>query len=369
MASNDASSESVDHDPWIEVFADVVSQELERRGVTELDAGQLDRLVNNSIQHAGRHMAAVWKQNAKLMLADREQERLAFEHRLQQHWGKGLDLLYTLISVSQEAGERHNKALRPRAIRERDFVFEAQVRLHVKACQVASEVWHLLRVGYAMGAHSRWRTLHEKSIVSGFLGQNDNETAERYLLHEVIESYKAMEEYSQAYKRLGYDPPDPAEVKSLQEQREKLLQRFGEDYRHAHGWAAKALGNRKPTLKDIEAAVKLDHLRPFYGMANHGIHAGARGLFFNLGLQPNDRLPIAGASNGGLADPGHATAISLVQVWAQMVTRTSRTEDIIVLRAMSYLVDNIGEAFIRAHRKHQKKTLLLRQEKRKQEIE
>src|SRR5690349_16561332 len=111
----------------------------------------------------------------------------AFEGRLQQMWGKGLDLLELLILVAHEAGEVVNERDRPRAALENDAVFEALVRLHARGCQVAREALCLLRSGYAAGAHSRWRTLHEIAATALFVRTHGADTAERYLLHEVVE--------------------------------------------------------------------------------------------------------------------------------------------------------------------------------------
>src|SRR5262249_50921986 len=51
-----------------------------------------------------------------------------------------------------------------------DFVFEALVRLHARSCLVAEEVCWLMEGGFASGAHSRWRTLHELVTVSNGTG-------------------------------------------------------------------------------------------------------------------------------------------------------------------------------------------------------
>ena len=57
----------------------------------------------------------------------------------------------------------------------------------------------------------------------------------------------------------------------------------------------------------------MDHLRPYYRMASDNVHPNAHGAFYRMGmgLDGNDRrVLLAGASNMGLADPGHGTAMS-----------------------------------------------------------
>jgi hypothetical protein len=62
------------------------------------------------------------------------------------------------------------------------------VRLHSRACLVASEVRALLASGHPFGAQARWRTLHELGVVAFILRMSDKEVAERYLLHEVAQA-------------------------------------------------------------------------------------------------------------------------------------------------------------------------------------
>jgi hypothetical protein len=361
------------NDPNFLILLGVVHDRLAELGIENPEDDRLGPIIKHTVDEvlakAASHLLEDATTRAPKILRVRHRERKGFQKRLYKLWGRALDALYLLIEFSRESGERYHRSFKELAPREHDFIFEAHVRLHVKACQVSSEIWHLLAAGYPMGAHARWRTLHEIAVVSGFLADQDNDTAERYLRHEIIEAFDEMEEYCASYERLGYKPLDPQYIQTLSRERDELVNKYGREFRHTHGWAASALGLKRPTLRDLEAAVRLDHYRPFYGMANHGVHAGSRGLFFNLGRQPGERLPIAGASNGGLADPGHATAISLVQIWTGMTVKRCRTEDLIIMHMMSGLAEKIGEEFIRAHLIHEKRTRQQRQQQRTDEPE
>ncbi len=79
--------------------------------------------------------------------------------------------------------------------KEGDFVFDVVIRLHARACQIASEVLKLLKSGFADGAHARWRSLHEVAVVALFIHKHGNDVAEKYLLHDVVESYRAATQY------------------------------------------------------------------------------------------------------------------------------------------------------------------------------
>jgi hypothetical protein len=108
------------------------------------------------------------KQDAPLMLKDKQRERKSFGSRLVRVWRKPLDLLEMFLVITLEAGDEFNKEFRPTASKEKDYVFEVLTRLHARACQIVSEILTLLRSGHADGAHARWRSLHEIAVV-GFL--------------------------------------------------------------------------------------------------------------------------------------------------------------------------------------------------------
>ena len=57
----------------------------------------------------------------------------------------------------------------------------------------------------ADGAMARWRTLDEIAVVSFFVQKHGEDLAERYTVHQHIESWKAAERYNECRERLGYD--------------------------------------------------------------------------------------------------------------------------------------------------------------------
>lgn len=139
------------------------------------------------------------------MLADRRGYRIGFEERLRQIWGEALDLFEIFQAVCLEAGEDFNERHRPAAAAARDCRFDVLARLHARSCLVASEVLTLLRSGYASGAHTRWRTMHELAVVAYFIREHDAEVARRYLLHDAIQAYKAGLAYDEHHAALGYE--------------------------------------------------------------------------------------------------------------------------------------------------------------------
>lgn len=290
------------------------------------------------------------KRNSRRIIRSRRGQTKFFESSLNKVWGKALDLLELFIQIAQDAGAEFNTAFRADASASKDFVFEVLTRLHARACQISSEILTLLRSGHADGAHARWRTLHEIAVVGFFIEHHGSEVAERYLLHDAIESYKAAKIYQEYYSALGYEPLSTEEYDKTRKVYENLISQYGPSYKGEYGWASEALGNPKPNFIDIEKAVGLDHLRPFYKLASHNVHANPKGAFFKLGLYLEEsNLLLAGPSIFGLADPGHGTAISLGQITTTLLVTRPNIDTLALSDILRRLELEIGEEFIKAH--------------------
>jgi hypothetical protein len=286
------------------------------------------------------------KCDAPSMLREQRKIRKQFEKRQLNTWKKPLDLLETLLLLALEAGDDYNHEFRQQASEEQDHVFEVLTRLHARACQTSSEILTLLRSGHADGAHARWRSLHEIVVVSSFISEHGDDLAEKYLLHDAVESYKAALLYRQYSELLGYDPIPQDEFDRIKEARDQLVDRFGSSYGNNYGWASSILQKADPTFRDIEESVKLDYLRPLYKLASHNVHANPKGIFFKLGLYPNSRdILLAGPSNTGLADPGHGMAISLTQITFALLTQQPNIDRLVRCNILMGLEREIGELF------------------------
>lgn len=329
------------------------SEELETF-IEELTAN-LSKAMPQIYEKTADTLTRTLKRNAPEMLDRLRQERREYEERMLEKWGGAIDLLETLIVISTEAGGLFNDELRPEAAREGDLVFDVLTRLHARACQVAQEVLALLKCGFADGAHARWRTLHEITIVATFISENDNDTANRYVLHNDIESYKAAKQQVEHAQRLGIEEPDDLAIEHLKGIYDRLIGQFGADYRHEYGWAAVALGNARPNFSDIEKAVSFQHMRPYYKLASHNVHANAKGMFFKLGLFSNrDEILLVGSSDMGLADPGQSTALSLAQLTIAMLTSQPNIDTVVSSQVILGFARDCQDAFMSAHWKLEK---------------
>ena len=288
---------------------------------------------------------------ASSKLKRRRRDRKGFEKRLDRRWKYPLDLLDLSIALNTEAGMEFNRTVRDEAVGSGDAVREALTRLHARGCQVSGEILALLHAGFADGAHARWRSLHELAVVASFIQEHGQELAERYLLHETIQQYKLDCEYQKYSERLGHESPSKEKSDQLKAQRDELIARFGEGFKGDYGWASSVVESNHPTMSTIEQHVQLDHMRPYYRMASDNVHPSSHGAYFRLGLHSSQQgeVLLAGPSDLGLADPGHSTAISLVQLTATLLTRESALDWLVTMKILTELTDEVGDGFLKVH--------------------
>lgn len=224
----------------------------------------------------------------------------------------------------------------------------------------ASEISALLRTGHATGANARWRTLHELAVVTTFLAEHGQEVVKRYLEHQTIEAHKRAAEYQRHCQSFGSAPLDPDEIEGLRRARGQLATRYGQNYTNQHGCAAEVLNKANPSFAEIEESIDMAHWRPYVGIALHGVHAGPRGAYFDLGLAGLDAIP-AGPSQFGLADPGANSLKSLLLGTLPLLVHglelTEANPALIVhgtvlitqMKILQGLVEKGAEAFLSAH--------------------
>ena len=285
-----------------------------------------------------KHLKRGWPKYKKA----HDKDMAGFLKSLRRSWGAGFSLLEMLITIATEAGSNWKGAPQFPALT------DAHRRLHTRACQISNEVVTLLKYGYADGAMARWRTLHEIAIVMSFIDTHGNNVAERYIDHEIVESRRATREYQLHCEALNEEAFSPEEVARTEMSYQECIAHYGKDFGTQYGWAAAFLERPNPSFSDIAKSVGLEHFRPYYRMASHGVHANPKGVFNQIGML-NDEVLLAGPSNVGMADPGHASAISLYQATVFLLTHSPTIESLVTLKVMERLIDEIGEALIEAH--------------------
>ena len=334
---------------------DNIAIELSKEDLQKLDdmTGKLiaesPKILEDSLDPISEMVFQTLRQSWPKYSRTQDKDLSGFHKRLNDVWGKGLSLLDMLIVIATEIGGE--LAI---SASDRPKVSYCNSRLHARACQTAREAMILMRYGFADGAMARWRTLHEIAVVMTFLYDGGEDVAERYIDYQSIESWRSANKYQEVCATLGQDPVPEEEMKLLRQSYVMTLEKYGRNFAKPYGWAAEGLGKKSPTFADIERVVSLGHIRPYYKLASNNIHADPQGAFFRLGTHSQEIL-LAGASNAGIADPGHNVAMSLHQATVCLVLEKLSYDHLVGLTIMERLTDDIGDALIESHMALKKK--------------
>jgi hypothetical protein len=305
-----------------------------------------ERAVEVAVDAGVESYLNLMEANGQQWVKDSEKYHREFAVRLAERWGEGLDLCELVRQFALEAGAEYHGEHREDGRLQHGVL----ARLHARACLLAGEILALLRLGYASGAHARWRALHEVAVIGWFLAAGDEELSQRYRDYEHVESLAAARDYQRNAEALGYEPLSTEEIEEMEATVDDLCRSYGPLFKKRYGWSAQQFGHA-PAFREIEEAVDLAHLRSYYRMASHPIHAGPKAITFDIGLMDDARVMLAGPSNAGLADPGHAMCISLSQVTTAFLNQTPGVRHIITLRVLLELADRAGNALIAAHKR------------------
>lgn len=334
------------------VFLKTITDHIES---SDLDQAQIDKFVEyipgivpNIISSTAYSILQTLKDDAPAMLKQRRSYTSKFEKRNQKRWKPALNLLEMYLVIVYEAGAEFNNAFREEASLKSDYVFDVLTRLHARSCQIGFEILSLIKSGFADAAHSRWRTLHENTVVAFVIAKHGEDIAERYTLHEVIESYKAMLQYNVNSSNLHVEPFSHEEIRQAKEDYDALVERFGASYKQQYGWASEVLNKERVLFSDLEKRAGLAHLRSYYRMASYNVHASVKGIKFKLGIAPQTPpLLLAGPSNYGFTDPAHGAAISLTQVTVALLNTRPTIDHLVILTILEKLQAEIGDEFLR----------------------
>ncbi|MGK0255352.1 MAG: hypothetical protein ACI9OE_002884 [Mariniflexile sp.] len=289
------------------------------------------------------------------MLKERREQFTSFTQRNEDRWKDAFDLLETHIAICTETGESINTEQRSIAVKENNIKFDILVRHHARACHIANEILCLLKNGFPDAAHSRWRALHEVNVTAMFIEKHGQECARRFYFHDIIDSYDGMKEHKKYEHRLNEKAPEQSIIDSCKLEYNNAIKEFGKGFERHYGWAAHFFTERTPRsvgFASLEKDVGLDHMRPYYKWASQNIHAGAKGTRNRLALaECNDEILVVGQSNSGMADPGHATALSLMQVTLNLLKIAPNLDHIVLMNLLKDYSDEIGETFLRVSRK------------------
>ncbi|MDD2888567.1 MAG: DUF5677 domain-containing protein [Aliarcobacter sp.] len=246
-----------------------------------------------------------------LYIQDVQNQKTEFLEKNDLMWGYVLDLLESLISMSEETIKNFYNENR-KYFESNNYLNYSLIKLTTRAIQVSKEILILLRHGFASGANARWRTLYEICAVSSFLiDKGDNVTAKKYLDFSIIESLR-KEKINE----------DNEAIKLLQNEVDSLVKKYGEPYKIGDfGWAASILNQKKVTFFDIEKSINFSNMRLIYKNACDDIHSGSLRLFYQLGLKNDEQDLLSGSSNLGISEPCHFTSITLNVIISNLILK------------------------------------------------
>jgi uncharacterized protein DUF5677 len=311
--------------------------------------GVFEDLIPNIVDSMAKSINTTLVRQMADMLEDQEAISNEIFNEITEVWGKPLGLLQGLIVIADESVESY--LTKSAKYANYNIVQEVLLRIHAKSNQISKEILCLLKNGFADGAQARWRSLHELAVISFFISNHGEDVATRYIEHESIEVYKAAIQYNQYYTRLGAVEISREEIELMAEDYNALIEKYGKYYRYDYGWAANVLKSKRPTFRDIEANIELDHLRPYYKAASSNIHASPTGVLSRLGLLPEEDVLLAGPSVIGLTEPAQSTIISLVQITTALLTFNADIDALVVCKTMSEYGKEVENAFIEVESK------------------
>jgi hypothetical protein len=325
-----------------EADADEIAQAIDRFET------QLPRIVQDVARRTAKSVLKTLKSRWPNEHTLQEADLSVFRERLEERWGKPLDQLRMLLTMSREWCQEASERESARKKIKQEQVPELLVRFLVRGCQVTDEIICLLENGFADGAMARWRTLHEITVVAAVIAEHGESIAERYVAHQAVESKRAMDKYLACYEQLGYKPLPLREQKKILQNYDKAVAHYGKPFQSDYGWAASHLKNDRPTFADLEVAAGRAEMRAHYQMGNDNVHAGIKSMFIRLGLLEDYSGLLSGRSNAGLAEPGQNAAHTLTQLSARVCLTEPSFDDLVVGRMLVTLRDEIPRAFYAA---------------------
>ncbi|WP_150127023.1 DUF5677 domain-containing protein [Sphingomonas panacis] len=308
----------------------------------------ITKIIDDSAQIILKSLKGDWRAQRDWQLATGG----GFRERLEERWGAAFDILRMMYTISHEIGAIVEQRRR-RSRAKRNLVLQDTIRhLHVRACQVVAEILCLMENGFADGAMARWRTLHEITIVAAVIAHFGEDLAVRYRAHEAVEAKRAMDRYQASHSTLGLAPLSKKEIAEVESAYAQALVLYGDRFGSEYGWAGFHLGLKKPRFIDLEQAAGKIEMRAYYGMASYNVHASPKGIAFRLGLLRELGSPtgLAGASNIGFVDPAQLSAFDITFVTG-LILRSGNIDDMIQLKILILLRDNIMSKLERANRR------------------
>ncbi len=326
--------------------------------ITERDVADAVRIGTRSLANSqsklidfvAQSFLDLLKENRSRLIKDLTSDQRKFNKHLRKDWANVLDDLNIFIWLAREIGSSTNISARESQYRHKRLLIETLTRIHAKACQTAWEIHVLLSNGLSEGAIARWRTLHELSIVGTFIQQHGRKAARLFTEHEIVGVKRRADAACDYASVLGFEPPSKMELSRVRRNFEHRKRKYGKQFLSDYGWADVLLGrNTRMSLHEMAKLLRLDHFKPWHGVANDSIHATTSGLYLRLGLHPMEEdVLLAGPSNLGLSDVVEATAHSLALLTSSVMLLDPNLDRVGATKALLAFQDQLLDATLSA---------------------
>jgi len=275
---------------------------------------------------------------------EKQSDDIEFSNWVCHVWMQPLFFFEAFISLSKDILGLFLSEFVP----EKDFeLFDVIRRMHGRACLISEEILLLMKNGYADGALSRWRSLHEIFVMTRFIHKHGNRLAKRFLDYEVIESKHILSNYKKYEDQLNLISISDEEICYLENEVKRYTGIYGKEFDSVYGWAKEVFPEGRITFARIERDVNLSHWRPYYQMASYPTHAEIKGIMFQLGLVTYDKDHIlTGPTDMGLADSGIFTTYTLNKLNTILSGYINQAKKPQIELILDYLEEEITEQFI-----------------------
>lgn len=232
---------------------------------------------------------------------------------IEKNYGNAIKLVESFIEMnSQVSVSTYNTYFKIFDKFEDQLKLDTLISLHVRACQIANEIRVLVSNGYADGAMSRWRTLHELCVTFLFLYDNDTLITEMYQDYHVIERWKKAKEYQENCSFLNMDKLTNEDIEFIESERKDVLKEYGKEFGLSYGWTMSVLPKGRRNIREMEKLVGQDHHRPIYTWASENVHSGVSGINKRLGLrEKEENYLLPSANDYGFIDPIQYMTVTL----------------------------------------------------------
>ncbi|MBA6096137.1 hypothetical protein H4C80_03095 [Pseudomonas juntendi] len=238
-----------------------------------------------------------------------------FRERLFDTWKTPLKRLDSLLYISMEIVDEIRRNY-PKILKNQTNKHNIATRLHARCVQIGNEISQLLHGGFADGAFSRWRTLHETAVTTKFISEGDEDLATRFKDYQSINRFKVATHYN-SNNELQFEKFSEAQLASFESEKKEVLKKYESYFSQKFGWATKALGKRTTpkidtTFHEIEKFVGLSYLKNHFNFASQYVHAGIDSIGYKLGTSISKKdILLTGPSNEGLIEPIQCTSLSI----------------------------------------------------------